>query len=122
MKRFLLIAALVLPLGACTTLANWFGGTPSASSQTAIVHGVLSACDAYYKGALKAAFVADDAGLLTPAIKADIHSTRAGVEGICPPKGVMPTNAVAALVTVVEGAATIYRDLGTQPAVAGANP
>ena len=122
MRRLLIVAALCVPLGACTTLANWFGGTPSASSQTAIVHGVLAACDAYYKGALKAAFVADDAGLLTPAIKADIHSTRAGVEAICPPGGTMPTNAVAALVTISEGAAKIYNDLGTKPAVAGANP
>jgi len=34
----------------------------------------------------------------------------------------MPTNAVAALVTISEGAAKIYNDLGTKPAVAGANP
>jgi len=81
-KRLLLIAAIALPLSGCQWLASTFGGTPSASTQTAIAHGVLAACDAYYKGALKAAFVADDAGLLTPAIKADIHSTRAGVEAI----------------------------------------
>ena len=116
------VLGVLCALSSCTWLANTFGGTPSASSQTAIVHGVLAACDAYYKGALKAAFVADDAGLLTPAIKADIHSTRAGVEAICPPGGTMPTNAVAALVTISEGAAKIYNDLGTKPAVAGANP
>jgi hypothetical protein len=117
MKRIFLplIVGFALTLGGCQWMAQTFGGTPSASTQTAIVNGVLAACDVYYKGALKAAFVADDAGLLTPAIKADIHSTRAGVESICPPKGVMPTNATAALVTIVQGSARIYNDLGTKP-------
>lgn len=116
-----LALSILLGVGGCTWLANTFGPTPTPGTQTAIVNGVLAACDAYYKGALKAAFVADDAGLLTPAIKADIHSTRAGVEAICPPGGTMPTNAVAALVTIAEGSARIYNDLGTKPA-SGATP
>jgi hypothetical protein len=121
MRRILLIAAIALPLGGCTWLANTFGGTPSAGTQTAIVHGFEAGCDAFYKGALKAAFVADDAHLLTDAVKADIHTVRLSVDAICPPGGTMPTNATSALLVVVEGSARIYTDLGTKPA-AGAMP
>ena len=120
MRRLILAAALLIPLSGCQTIAGWLGGTPSASTQTAIVHGVLAGCDAFYKGALPAAFVADDAHLLTDAVKADIKSVRLGVDAICPPSGTMPTNATAALLTVVEGSAKIYSDIGAKPA--GAQP
>lgn len=115
MKKYLAIAIVALGLSGCQWAANTFGGTPSAETQTVTVHVVLDACDAFYKGALKAAFVADDAGLLTPAIKADIHSVRLGVDSICPPNGSMPTNIPAALVTVIEGGAKIYADIGAKP-------
>jgi len=115
MKRFLFIAALALSVTGCTWLANTFGPTPSPQTQTVTVHVVLDACDAFYKGALKAAFVADDAGLLTPAIKADIHSVRLGVDAICPPGGTMPTNVTAAAVSIIEGGAKIYADIGAKP-------
>lgn len=114
-RKLILAAALCLPIAGCTWLANTFGGTPSAQTQTVTVHVVLDACDAFYKGALKAAFVADDAHLLTPAIKADIHSVRLGVDAICPPDGTMPTNLTAAAVSIIEGGAKIYADIGSKP-------
>jgi len=110
MKRLLLVAAIALPLGGCSTVAGWLGG--SADSQTVTVHSVLAACDGFYKGAMKAAFVADDAHLLTPALKADIHSVRLGVDSICPPNGAMPSNLPQALVSIVEAAAKVYTDAG----------
>lgn len=112
MRKLILAAALLLPLGGCTWLANTFGGT---DNQTVTVHTVLAACDGFYKGALKAAFVADDAHLLTDAVKADIKSVRLGVDSICPPNGTMPTNLTAAVVSVVEGAAKVYTDIGAKP-------
>jgi hypothetical protein len=112
-RKLLLAAGLCLGLGGCATIAGWLGGTPQ--SQTITVHSVLAACDGFYKGALKAAFVADDAGLVTPAVKADIHSIRLGVDSICPPAGTMPTNLAQALVTIVEGGAKVYLDIGAKP-------
>ncbi len=113
MKRLLFIAALLVPLSGCQTVAGWLGG--SADSQTVTVHSVLAACDGFYKGAMKAAFAADDAHLLTPAVKADIHSVRIGVDSICPPNGAMPTNLPQALVAIVEAAAKVYTDAGVTP-------
>lgn len=115
MKRFIPIAIVLLALSGCTWLANTFSSTPSPATQTVTVHVVLDACDVFYKGAMKAAFVADDAHLLTPAIKADIHSVRLGVDAICPPDGTMPTNLTAAAVSIIEGAAKINADLGVKP-------
>lgn len=115
MRRILLIAAVALPLGGCQQLASWFGPTPSAQTQTVTVHVVLDACDGFYKGALKAAFVADDAHLLSDAVKADIKSVRLGVDAICPPDGTMPTNLTAAAVSIIEGGAKIYADIGAKP-------
>ena len=108
-----LAVVLLIPLGGCQTLAGWLGGTPQ--SQTITVHTVLAACDGFYKGALKAAFVADDAHLLTDPVKADIKSVRLGVDSICPPTGAMPANLPQAVVTIVEGGAKIYLDIGAKP-------
>lgn len=102
---------LVLSVSGC----GLFGATPSHQTQTVTVHVVLDACDAFYKGALKAAFLADDAHLLTPAIKADIHSVRLGVDAICPPAGAMPTDLTSAAISVIEGGAKIYADIGAKP-------
>lgn len=113
MRRILIAAALLVPLSGCQTVAGWLGG--SAESQTVTVHSVLAACDGFYKGAMKAAFAADDAHLLTPAIKADIHTARIGVDSICPPNGAMPANLPQALVAIVEAAAKVYTDAGAQP-------
>jgi hypothetical protein len=113
MRKLILAAALLVPLSGCQTVAGWLGGTPQ--SQTVTVHSVLAACDGFYKGAMKAAFVADDAHILTPALKADIHSVRVGVDSICPPNGAMPSNLPQALVSIVEGAAKVYTDAGVTP-------
>lgn len=113
MKRYIPIAIVALALSGCATVAGWLGGTPQ--SQTITVHTVLAACDGFYKGALKAAFAADDAHLLTPAVKADIHSVRLGVDSICPPNGAMPANLAQAVVTIVEGGAKVYLDIGAKP-------
>lgn len=110
MRRLLvptLALGLLAPVSGCTWLANTFGGTPDAATQTAIVHGFLDACDVY-KEALRDATTATNAGLLSDAQKAKIHSIRPGIEAICPPGGAMPTNATAALVSVVTGTAQIY--------------
>lgn len=112
-RKLILAAALLVPLSGCQTVAGWLGG--SADSQTVTVHSVLAACDGFYKGAMKAAFAADDAHLLTPAVKADIHTVRTGVDSICPPNGVMPTNLPQAIVSIVEGAAKVYTDIGAKP-------
>lgn len=112
-RKFILAAALCVPLGGCSTVASWLGG--SQQSQTITVHTVLAACDGFYKGAMKAAFAADDAKLLTPAVKTDIHTVRLGVDTICPPNGAMPTNLPQALVTIVEAGAKVYTDVGAQP-------
>lgn len=120
MRRLILAAALCLPIAGCSTIAGWLGG--SQQSQTVTVHSVLAACDGFYKGAMKAAFAADDAHLLTPAIKADIHTARVAVDSICPPNGAMPTNLPQALVSIVEAGAKVYTDAGATPAAQGANP
>lgn len=109
MRRLLLIVALCLPIGGCTWLAQTFGDSPSAQTQTDIVHGVLAACQTY-KVALEAAIVVQQAGKFTPAQVADIHAARPGIESICPPNGEMPTNLTSALVTIAEGTATIVSD------------
>lgn len=113
--RWPLAVALVsmLAVTGCSTVAGWLGG--SAQSQTVTVHSVIAACDGFYKGAMKAAFAADDAHLLTPAVKADIHTVRTGVDSICPPNGAMPANLPQALVAIVEAAAKVYTDAGAQP-------
>lgn len=120
MKRLILAAALCLPLMGCQTVAGWLGG--SQQSQTVTVHSVIAACDGFYKGAMKAAFAADDAKLLTLPIKADIKTLRGGVDSICPPNGAMPTNLPQALVSIVEAGAKVYTDAGATPAAQGANP
>lgn len=104
--RLLIPLALLLPIGGCTWLANTFGGTPDPATETAIVNGFLDACQ-LYGSALQDATVAANANLLSADTKAKIKAVRPGIESICPPAGTMPTNATAALVTVVEGTAQI---------------
>ncbi len=105
----IVVAGGLTGLTACTWLANTFGPTPSAQTQTDIVHGVLAACNTY-KIALEAATVAQNAGKFSAQQVAEIHAVRPGIEGICPPKGAMPTNLTSALVIIAEGTATIVSD------------
>ena len=118
--KFIIPLAAVLLLAGCQTVAGWLGG--SQQSQTITVHTVLAACDGFYKGAMKAAFAADDAHLLTSAVKADIKSVRLGVDAVCPPNGAMPTNLPQALVSIIEAGAKVYTDAGATPVAQGSNP
>ena len=108
--RIILAAALVAGLGGCTTLANIFGGTPDASTQTAIVHSFTTACTAY-KVALDAAAVARAGHLLSDTAVAKIDAVRPGANGLC--LGPMPQNVAGSAVIVVTATATIVAALGS---------
>ena len=101
-----LVAALTLALGSCTWLAGVLGGTPSAQTQTNIVHGVLAACQTY-KLSLEAAIIVQNAHKFSDIQVAEIKAVRPGIEAICPPNGAMPTNLTSALVTIAEGTSVI---------------
>lgn len=107
--RIILTAALVSGLGGCTTLANVFGGTPSADTQTAIVHSFTTACEAY-SVTLNAAAVARSNHLLTDSQIATVDAVRPAANGIC--LGPMPTNVAASAVIVVTATAQIVATLG----------
>jgi hypothetical protein len=109
-KRVALVATFALGLGGCTWLANTLGGTPDASTQTAIVHSFTTACEAYAQ-ALKAAAVARQAHALSDAQVATIDAVRPGANGLC--QGPMPTNVASSAVIVVTATAQIIGALGS---------
>lgn len=110
MKRLILAAALTLSLGGCTWLASTFGGTPDPSTQTAIVHSFVTACDAY-RTVLNAAASARAAHLLTPEQIATVEDVRPGANGLC--LGPMPTNVAGSAVIVVTATAQIVGAIGS---------
>lgn len=110
MKRIAYVGLLLASLGGCTWLANTVGGTPDASTQTAIVHSFTAACEAYAQ-TLNAASVARAGHLLSDAAVAKIDAVRPGANGLC--LGPMPTNVAGSAVIVVTATATIVAALGS---------
>lgn len=104
MKRYLLIAALVLPLGACQWLASTFGGSADQATKTTIVEVFSDACHTYAT-TLRTAALALDANVLTSAQIADVDKAKAIGDGVC--KGPEPTNLTAAVVSVLSATASI---------------
>ena len=102
----ILIAAVFLTasLSGCTWLANTFGSTPSAGTETAIVHSFVTACEAYTV-ALNAAAAARANHLLSDQQIATVEAVRPGANGLC--LGPMPTNVAASAVIVVTATAQI---------------
>lgn len=109
-RRIILAAALTLSLGGCTWLANTFGSTPSAGTETAIVHSFTTACEAYTV-ALNAASSARANHLLSDKQVATVEAVRPAANGLC--LGPMPTNVAASAVIVVTATASIVGALGS---------
>jgi len=104
MKRFLLIAALLVPLSGCQWLASTFGGTADQATKTTIVEVFADACHTYAT-TLRTAAAALDAKLLTDAQIADVDKAKTVGDGVC--KGPQPTNLTAAVVSVLSATASI---------------
>lgn len=104
MRRLLLIAALSLPLGACSWLAATFGDSPSPTTKTTIVETFRDGCEAY-AAALNLAAQALTANTLSDAQIADVNQAKAIADPIC--KGPQPTNLAAAFVSVAEASLSI---------------
>lgn len=109
MRRLLILAALLAPLGACTWLANTFGDNPTQEAKTTIVEVFTDACGTYAV-ALKGAAAALQANLLTDSQIAAIDKAKAVGDGIC--KGPQPTNVTSAVVSVLGAASTIVLNSG----------
>jgi hypothetical protein len=104
MRRLILAAALLIPLGGCTTIANWFGGMPSAQTKTTIVEVFADSCHTY-AAALNLAAQALAANLLTEAQIAQVQQAKAIADPIC--TGPQPTNLAAAFVSVASATVSI---------------
>lgn len=97
MKRILLAAIVILPLGGCTWFANLVGGTPDATTKTTIVETFTDGCNAY-AAALSIAADALTANVLSDTQISEVQQAKALADPIC--KGPQPTNLAAAFVTV----------------------
>lgn len=104
MRRALLVATVLLPLGGCTWLAGVFGGTPTAQTKTTIVEVFADACHAY-ASTLRLATQALQANLLTDQQIVAVDQARGVATPIC--TGPQPTNFAVALVSVTEATANV---------------
>lgn len=104
MRRVLIVAMVLLPLGGCTWLAGVFGGTPSAQTKTTIVEVFADGCHTY-AAALNLAAQALTANLLTEAQIAQVNQAKAIADPIC--TGPQPTNLAAAFVSVASATVSI---------------
>ena len=96
-------------LGGCTTIANWFGGTPDANTKTTIVEVFADSCHTY-AAALKLAAQALTANVLTEAQITQVSQAKAIADPIC--NGPEPTNLAAAFVSVASATVSIGQATG----------
>jgi hypothetical protein len=97
MKRYLIVAALLVPLSGCQTIAGWFGGKPTQTTKTTIVEVFADGCHTY-AAALNLAAQTLQAGKLTEAQINDVKTAKAIGDPIC--TGPQPTNLASAFVAV----------------------
>lgn len=111
MRRWLMLAVLLVPLGGCTWLAETFGDNPSQATKTTIVEVFADACHTYAT-ALRTAAAALKANLLTSDQIAAIDKAKVIGDGVC--KGPQPTNMTSAVVSVLSASASIAFNSGSK--------